>query len=175
MGQRLRFAPSPTGLLHVGNARTALVNWLVARHTGGSLVLRIEDTDVERSDEESERTILADLAWLGIEWDEGPDIGGPHGPYRQSERLDRYAEVAARLVVSGRAYPCFQTAEQVESLRQQARQGGGSFRFRGEHRDASADEARALIERGGAALRFKVPDADVRFVDDLRGETGLSA
>ena len=175
MGQRLRFAPSPTGLLHVGNARTALVNWLVARHTGGSLVLRIEDTDVERSDEENERAILADLAWLGIEWDEGPDIGGPYGPYRQSERLDRYTEVADRLVASGWAYPCFQTAEQVESLRQQARQGGGSFRFRGEHRDVSADEARALIEQGGAALRFKVPDTDVRFVDDLRGETGLVA
>jgi len=175
MGQRLRFAPSPTGLLHVGNARTALVNWLVARHGGGSLVLRIEDTDVERSDEENEATILADLAWLGIEWDEGPDIGGPHGPYRQSERLDRYAEVARRLVASGRAYPCFQTAEQVESLRRQARRDGESFRFRGEHRDASADEARALIEQGGAALRFKVGDRDVRFIDDLRGETGLAA
>ena len=138
-------------------------------------MLRIEDTDVERSDEENEATILADLAWLGIEWDEGPDIGGPHGPYRQSARLDRYAEVARRLVASGRAYPCFQTAEQVESLRRQARRDGESFRFRGEHRDASADEARALIEQGGAALRFKVGDRDVRFIDDLRGETGLAA
>jgi len=175
MGQRLRFAPSPTGLLHVGNARTALVNWLVARHSGGSLVLRIEDTDVERSDEENEATILADLAWLGIEWDEGPDIGGPHGPYRQSERLDRYAEVARRLVASGWAYPCFQTVEKVESMRQQARRDGETFRFRGEHRDVSPDEAGALIEQGGAALRFKVPDREVRFVDDLRGETGLAA
>lgn len=175
MGQRLRFAPSPTGSLHVGNARTALVNWLVARRTGGSLVLRIEDTDVERSAAQNEATILADLAWLGIEWDEGPDIGGPYGPYRQSERLDRYAEVADRLVASGWAYPCFETAEQLESLRREARRRGESFRFRGEHRDVSPDEARVLIEQGGAALRFRVPDADVRFVDQLRGETGLAA
>ena len=104
MGERLRFAPSPTGSLHVGNARTALVNWLVARHTGGSLVLRIEDTDVERSDEANELTILADLAWLGIDWDEGPDVGGPHGPYRQSERLARYAgHVAATILADERA------------------------------------------------------------------------
>ena len=86
MTQRLRFAPSPTGSLHVGNARTALVNWLVARHTGGALVVRIEDTDTERSEAANERTILDDLRWLGLGWDEGPDVGGAHGPYRQSER-----------------------------------------------------------------------------------------
>ena len=172
---RLRFAPSPTGSLHVGNARTALVNWLVARHTGGSLVVRVEDTDSERSDEGNEATILEDLAWLGIGWDEGPDVGGPHGPYRQSERLDRYAEIAARLVDGGAAYPCFATAETVDSLRREARDRGEPFRFRGEHRDVSVDEARSLLRQEGAALRFKAPDDDVRFVDGLRGETGLAA
>ena len=104
---RVRFAPSPTGRLHVGGARTALFNWLLARHEGGTMLLRIEDTDRERSTRESEQSLLQDLAWLGIDWDEGPDVGGPFGPYRQSERLQLYASAAQQLRRAGQAYPCF--------------------------------------------------------------------
>ncbi len=107
---RVRFAPSPTGHLHVGNARTALFNWLMARGSGGTFILRIEDTDVERSTRESEAAILEDLRWLGLQWDEGPDVGGPHGPYRQSERLHLYRSHADSLVEAGRAYHCFCSA-----------------------------------------------------------------
>ncbi len=174
MSERLRFAPSPTGSLHVGNARTALVNWLVAQKDGGSLILRIEDTDAERSDTANERTILDDLRWLGLDWDEGPDVGGDHGPYRQSERAARYADVIQRLLEEGHVYPCFETAEEMAALREAAMERGESLRFRGEHRDAPAAEAARLFERGGAALRFKVPDRDVRFVDELRGTTGMA-
>src|SRR5690349_467294 len=104
---RVRFAPSPTGHLHVGNVRTALFNWMLARRHGGSFVLRIEDTDLERSSRESEAAILEDLTWLGLDWDEGPDVGGSYGPYRQTERLGLYAEAARRLLEAGRAYYCF--------------------------------------------------------------------
>src|SRR5579884_2950828 len=117
---RVRFAPSPTGLLHVGNARTALYNWLVARHTGGKFVLRIEDTDVERSREEHEKQLIEDLRWLGLDWDEGPEMGGPHGPYRQSERLDIYRKHTDQLLTEGKAYRCFCTAEELETERQKA-------------------------------------------------------
>src|SRR3954464_14900577 len=115
---RVRFAPSPTGQLHVGNARTALFNWLLARGAGGAFVLRIEDTDAERSTAESEAGILRDLRWLGIDWDEGPDIGGPSGPYRQSERLHLYQSYAHDLIEAENAYHCFCTPEQLESERQ---------------------------------------------------------
>src|SRR5438093_11248035 len=117
---RVRFAPSPTGHLHVGNARTALFNWLLARGRGGAFILRIEDTDAERSTRESEAAILDDLRWLGLDWDEGPDIGGPHGPYRQSERLPLYQRYASELLASDRAYYCFCSAAQIEADRQQA-------------------------------------------------------
>ena len=175
MGERLRFAPSPTGSLHVGNARTALINWLVARKADGTLVIRIEDTDAERSEAANERTILDDLRWLGLDWDEGPDVGGPHGPYRQSERADRYREITRRLVHEGWAYPCFETAEEMAALREDAVRRGESLQFRGAHRDASPTEALELLGGGGAALRFKVPDREVRFTDGLRGTTGLAA
>src|SRR5512138_2055547 len=104
---RVRFAPSPTGHLHVGNARTALFNWLLARGSGGTFILRIEDTDVERSTLVSEASIMRDLSWLGLDWDEGPDVGGPRGPYRQSERAARYAAALESLRGAGLAYPCF--------------------------------------------------------------------
>jgi len=104
---RLRFAPSPTGQLHVGNARTALFNWMLARATQGTLVLRIEDTDFERSTRESERSILEDLRWMGLEWDEGVEAGGEYGPYRQSERLHIYRAHAVELMARGQAYRCF--------------------------------------------------------------------
>src|SRR5688572_24011425 len=117
---RVRFAPSPTGLLHVGNARTALFNWLLARGQAGTYVLRIEDTDTERSTRESEAGIMADLRWLGLDWDEGPDAGGPFAPYRQSERIADYQAVARDLVANGRAYHCFCTPAQLEAERQAA-------------------------------------------------------
>ena len=179
--RRLRFAPSPTGSLHVGNARTALINWIVARQRNGTLVLRIEDTDVERSEAANEATILEDLAWLGIDWNEGPGVGGDHeiggdrGPYRQSERRDLYDDAKRQLLEAGAIYPAFESAEEIESRRQAAKARGESFCYRGEHRDVSPAQAVALAGQGGAALRFKVPDRDVRFVDRRRGDTGLAA
>jgi glutamyl/glutaminyl-tRNA synthetase len=117
MSLRVRFAPSPTGHLHVGNARTALFNWLLARGQGGTFILRIEDTDTERSTRESERSILEDLRWLGLDWDEGPDAGGPYGPYRQSERSELYRQTTEQLLAEGRAYRCFCTPDQLEAER----------------------------------------------------------
>ena len=111
---RVRFAPSPTGQLHVGNARTALFNWLLARGSGGTFILRIEDTDVERSTAESERAIVEDLRWMGLDWDEGPQVGGPNGPYNQSERGAYYADVSAKLLESKRADRCDFTREELE-------------------------------------------------------------
>ena len=113
MSVRVRFAPSPTGWLHVGGARTAYFNWLFARQHRGVLVLRIEDTDVGRSSDEAERGVLDDLAWLGLDHDEGPVRGGPHGPYRQSERLDLYRARADQLLEQGRAYPCFCSRKEI--------------------------------------------------------------
>ena len=117
---RVRFAPSPTGQLHVGNVRTALFNWLFARRPGGVFVLRIEDTDLERSETRFESALLEDLRWLGLDWDEGPDVGGPFAPYRQSERQHLYAQYAAQLRESGHAYHCFCSAKQLEAERQAA-------------------------------------------------------
>ncbi|HEY0788771.1 MAG TPA: glutamate--tRNA ligase family protein, partial [Thermoanaerobaculia bacterium] len=117
---RVRFAPSPTGHLHVGGARTAIFNWLWARHNRGAFIIRIEDTDQVRSTLESEQMVLDDLRWLGLEWDEGPEVGGPFGPYRQSERMDRYRDVAQELVARGRAYPCFCDEATLERKRQEA-------------------------------------------------------
>ena len=115
---RVRFAPSPTGQLHVGNARTALFNWLLAHGKDGTFILRIEDTDAARSTRESEASILEDLRWLGLDWDEGPDVGGAHGPYRQSERLHLYASYANELIAGGHAYHCFCSPAKLEADRQ---------------------------------------------------------
>src|SRR6266496_2605695 len=123
---RLRFAPSPTGQLHVGNARTALFNWLLAHGKDGTFILRIEDTDAERSTRESEEAILRDLRWLGLDWDEGPDIGGPCGPYRQSERLHLYQSYAKELLASDHAYYCFCSAAELDAERQAAMAEGRS-------------------------------------------------
>jgi nondiscriminating glutamyl-tRNA synthetase len=117
---RVRFAPSPTGHLHVGNVRTALFNWLLARGHQGAFILRIEDTDVERSTVESDATIVDDLRWLGLDWDEGPEVGGPVGPYRSSERLDIYRSRARALLEEGRAYYCFCTPDQLDAERKTA-------------------------------------------------------
>src|SRR5260370_28208092 len=117
---RVGFAPSPTGRLHVGNARTALFNWLLARGQGGTFILRIEDTDVERSTRESEVAILSDLHWLGLDWDEGPDLGGSRGPYRQSERLHLYQSYAKELLTAEHAYYCFCSTAQLDAQRHEA-------------------------------------------------------
>jgi glutamyl-tRNA synthetase len=171
-GLRVRFAPSPTGNLHVGNARTALFNWLLARGSGGVFVLRIEDTDAERSTLESEQSILEDLRWLGLDWDEGPDAGGPHGPYRQSERLELYRSTARELIERGLAYYCFCTPEQLESERQAALAVGAAPKYSGRCRTIDPAEANRRVEAGNvAAIRFAVPPhRDVTFKDLVRGD-----
>jgi glutamyl-tRNA synthetase/nondiscriminating glutamyl-tRNA synthetase len=169
---RLRFAPSPTGLLHVGNARTALFNWLLARGQGGTFVLRVEDTDTERSTRASEDGIRDDLRWLGLLWDEGPDVGGPYPPYRQSERMDRYAAAAGRLVGGGHAYYCFCSAEHLEQERAAALAAARPPKYSGRCRSLPAGEAAGRRAAGEpAALRFAVPaDRDVTFHDLVRGD-----
>jgi glutamyl-tRNA synthetase len=167
---RVRFAPSPTGYLHVGGARTALFNWLYARRHGGTFILRIEDTDVERSSAEMITGILDGLRWLGIDWDEGPEIGGPHAPYLQSDRLDRYRAAAARLVEMGHAYHCYCTPERLKQEREKAEQAGAAWKY-----DrvclALAPERRAELEAAGAprATRLKVSPGVVAFDDRVHG------
>ncbi len=165
---RVRFAPSPTGQLHVGNARTALFNWLLARGAGGTFVLRIEDTDIERSTRESEASILDDLRWLGLEWDEGPDVGGASGPYRQSERLGLYRSYANELVTVGRAYYCFCAPEKLDAERRAALAAGQTPRYSGTCRKVSLDDARGRIAAGElATVRFRVPDEGQVVVEDV--------
>jgi nondiscriminating glutamyl-tRNA synthetase len=168
---RVRFAPSPTGFLHVGNARTALFNWMHARHLGGSFVLRIEDTDAERSTEASAGAILDDLRWLGLDWDEGPGIGGPHGPYLQSARLAIYREHADRLLRQGRAYRCFCSRQRIETARAAALAAGRTPQYDGTCRAVPADEAERRAAAGApCAIRFRVPDHPATgFMDLVRG------
>jgi glutamyl-tRNA synthetase/nondiscriminating glutamyl-tRNA synthetase len=169
---RVRFAPSPTGHLHVGNVRTAIFNWLLARGRGGTFILRIEDTDVERSTRESERAIMDDLRWLGLDWDEGPDVGGSNGPYRQSERLNLYASYAQELLKSGAAYYCFCTTAQLEAERQEALAAGRPARYAGTCRRLSRGETEARLAAGERpAIRFRVPETrEVVFTDVVRGD-----
>ncbi len=161
---RLRFAPSPTGYLHVGGARTALFNWLFARHTGGAFVLRIEDTDRDRSTQEAVRAILDALRWLGLDWDEGPEVGGPHGPYYQTERLDIYKSYAEKLISEGKAYACYCTKEELDVLREQARAEKIQFIYPGTCRDRPYDPARRHV------IRFKMPKVlEVTYTDLVKG------
>ena len=169
---RLRFAPSPTGYLHVGNARTALFNWLLARGSGGTFVLRIEDTDAERSSAESDAAIIRDLRWMGLDWDEGPDVGGPNGPYRQSERLDLYESYANELLEAGHAYHCFCAPEKLAAERRVALAAGLPVRYSGTCRAISREEAGARIAAGERpAVRFRVPEnREILLFDAVRGE-----
>jgi nondiscriminating glutamyl-tRNA synthetase len=169
---RVRFAPSPTGHLHIGNVRTALFNWLLARGSGGIFILRIEDTDVERSTTESEATILEDLRWLGLDWDEGPEVGGPVGPYRASERIGKYQARARVLLEQGRAYYCFCTPEQLEAERKEALAKNLPPKYSGRCARLDPAEAKARVQAGEpAAIRFRTPDnRDVVFHDLVRGE-----
>ena len=172
---RVRFAPSPTGYLHVGNARTALFNWLLARGQGrdsGTFILRIEDTDVERSTRESEAGIMRDLRWLGLDWDEGPDVGGPRGPYRQSERLHLYQSYAQELLASNAAYYCFCSPEKLEAEREEAVASGRPARYAGTCRRLTSEQVEARVQAGERpAVRFRVPDVpEVVFTDVVRGD-----
>jgi nondiscriminating glutamyl-tRNA synthetase len=171
---RVRFAPSPTGYLHVGGARTAIFNYLFARHHGGKFILRIEDTDAERSTMESERSLLEDLRWLGIEWDEGPDVGGAHGPYRQSERMPTYREVTDRLIASGHAYSCFCTEAELELKREEAVAASRAPQYDGTCRNLSAAEVASKRAAGiPEAVRFHVRTGAARFEDAVRGSMDL--
>ncbi len=167
---RVRFAPSPTGRLHVGGARTAIFNWLFARHHGGTLVLRIEDTDQVRSTRDSESSLFQDLTWMGLDWDEGPDVGGPHPPYRQSERLHVYAESASRLAHAGAIYPCFCTDAELDAKRTAQRAAGMEPHYDGTCR--ALDPQRAAERQASGAtytMRFRVPNRAVTFEDRVRG------
>lgn len=169
---RVRFAPSPTGPLHIGGARSALFNYLFAVHQGGELVLRIEDTDLDRSKREYEEEIIASLRWLGLTWQEGVDLGGPHAPYRQTERLSIYQEYVQELLDRDLAYPCFCTEEELEAERQAAAAKGEMPRYSGKCRSLTEAERQALIDSGRTpAIRFKVPENQVYVVHDLvRGQ-----
>ncbi|MDF1800674.1 MAG: glutamate--tRNA ligase [Planctomycetota bacterium] len=168
---RLRFAPSPTGQLHIGGARTALFNWAFARRTGGAFVLRVEDTDPTRSKKEYEHAILDGLTRMGIDWDEGPDVGGEYGPYRQTERFDGYLGVAAALFQAGYAYRCFCPSERLEALREAQMAAKENPRYDGCCKALTKEEAQAKISAGEEpVLRFDVPEGETRFTDLIRGE-----
>ncbi|MGE5543140.1 MAG: glutamate--tRNA ligase [Bacillota bacterium] len=165
---RVRFAPSPTGYLHIGGARTALFNWLFARRNGGSFILRVEDTDAERTKEDSVTQILSSLTWLGITWDEGPGKGGRVGPYFQSQRRDLYRKYAGQLLEGGHAYRCYCTPDELAQRREEDRKQGRAPRYDGRCRDLTdADRARLEAEGRRPALRLKVPDSGVTTVNDL--------
>lgn len=173
---RVRFAPSPTGSLHIGGARTALFNWLFARRHNGTFVLRIEDTDLERSTAESARGIVSAMRWLGLDWDEGPEIGGAYGPYFQSERLHLYTEAANQLLAQGQAYYCYCSQEELAGRRQEAMKAGRAPRYDGRCRTLSKDE-RIRLEREGRrpALRFHIPQTGETVVSDLiRGDVAFA-
>ncbi len=167
---RVRFAPSPTGQLHIGNARTAILNWLFAKHSGGTFILRVEDTDMERSTKASEASILQDLRWLGLHWDEGPDVGGKFGPYRQSERLAIYHQHAAQLIAKSHAYHCYCTPAELETRRESAMKAGQPPRYDGRCKHLSPNE-RMAKEKAGAkpVVRFIMPERDITFSDLAKG------
>jgi glutamyl-tRNA synthetase/nondiscriminating glutamyl-tRNA synthetase len=172
----VRFAPSPTGQLHVGNARTALFNWLFARQAGGIMVLRIEDTDLARSEGRFEDQLLDDLKWLGIDWDEGPDIGGPHAHYRQSDRLELYREHAERLVREGKAYLCFCSQEELERDREHALKHQQPPVYSGKCRVLDLEESQRRRANGeAAAIRLRIPEHPIRFHDIVHGPVEFSS
>jgi glutamyl-tRNA synthetase len=158
---RLRFAPSPTGYLHIGGARTALFNWLWARRTGGSFVLRIEDTDQGRSTKQAEDAILDGLRWLGLDWDEGPEVGGPYGPYFQMQRLEIYREYAERLIREGKAYACTCAKEELDVLRKQAEAEKRQFKYPGTCRDKPYDPSKRHV------VRVRMPETGATVYEDL--------
>ncbi|MER8187482.1 glutamate--tRNA ligase [Kitasatospora sp. NPDC094015] len=167
---RVRFCPSPTGNPHVGLVRTALFNWAFARHNGGKLVFRIEDTDAARDSEDSYNQLLDAMRWLGFDWDEGPEIGGPHAPYRQSQRMETYADVAARLKAAGHAYECYCSTEELDARREAARAAGRPSGYDGHCRELTADQVEVYRQEGRQPIvRFRMPDQALTFDDLVRG------
>ncbi|SEK24197.1 glutamate--tRNA ligase [Rhodococcus maanshanensis] len=172
---RVRFCPSPTGTPHVGLIRTALFNWAYARHHGGKFVFRIEDTDAARDSEESYQAILDALNWLGLTWDEGPEVGGPYEPYRQSQRRDLHLEVVAKLLAAGEAYESFSTPEEVEE-RHKAAGRDPKLGYDNFDRDLSAEQRQAYLDEGRKpVVRLRMPDHDLTWNDLVRGETTFKA
>ena len=170
---RVRFAPSPTGYLHVGGARTALMNYLFARHHGGAFVLRIEDTDMERSSKGLEEQLLDTLLWLGLEWDEGPRIGGAYGPYRQSERVNLYKKYAEELVKAGKAYKVYATPEEIDQVRERLVASGKPPHFSAEdfREFTTPEREKEYSERGeNPVIFFKMPRKSYRLADLIKGE-----
>ncbi|MFG2097446.1 glutamate--tRNA ligase [Streptomyces sp. NPDC048612] len=168
---RVRFCPSPTGNPHVGLIRTALFNWAYARHNKGSLVFRIEDTDAARDSEESYNQLLDSFHWLGFDWDEGPEVGGPHAPYRQSQRMDLYKDVADKLLAAGHAYHCYCTTEELDERRDAARKAGRPSGYDGTCRELTTEQKAAYEAEGRSAIvRFRMPDEPITFTDLVRGE-----
>jgi nondiscriminating glutamyl-tRNA synthetase len=173
---RVRFAPSPTGRLHIGTARTALLNWLYARKTDGKMILRIEDTDLVRSTREFEKSIMDDLLWMGLNWDEGPDVGGDRGPYRQSERLDIYKQKAEELLLKGAAYKCYCTPEELEERRSARLAQGLMPKYEGTCRALSPEQEAEWEGQGRKpTIRYRVPDGTIRIKDLVRGEIEFSS
>lgn len=173
---RVRFSPSPTGNPHVGVVRAALYNWAFARHFGGTFVFRIEDTDASRDSEESYEAMLDALRWLGLIWDEGPEVGGPFGPYRQSQRREIYADVAARLVKAGRAYYCYCSQDELDARREAARAAGRPSGYDGHCRALSDDQVAAYRAEGrDPVLRLRMPDETIIFTDLVRDEISVDA
>ena len=166
MSVRTRFAPSPTGYLHIGGVRTALFNWLYARRHGGQFILRIDDTDAERNRPEALQPILDGFKWLGINWDEGPEAGGAHGPYYQAQRADLYRAAAMKLLETGKAYPCYMAKEEIDALRKEAERAKQSYVHRGRDRTLSADDAVRRFNEKPTTIRLRVPDDCVVVVDD---------
>jgi len=173
---RVRFAPSPTGYLHIGGARTVLFNWLLARQHGGTFILRIEDTDRTRHVEDSVQKILDDLRWLGLTWDEGPETGGDHGPYFQSQRLDIYNTHLQRLLASGHAYYALETPAQLEAMREQAKREKRNMAYYRPDPLPTIDEGEATRKAGhSAVVRLKMPGEAITVVDDILGEVTVAA
>ena len=171
---RVRFAPSPTGDLHVGNIRTALFDWAFARHTGGTFIFRIEDTDKERVTDEYIQRAIDTLKWLGLNWDEGPEVGGPNGPYLQSQRLDIYKEWADKFLASGAAYHCYCSAEELEAERERQRAANVAPGYGGTCRDLTADQVAKFQSEGRKpVLRMRMDDGSTTFVDEIRGEVSF--
>ena len=173
---RVRFCPSPTGSPHVGLIRTALFNWVFARHYGGTYVFRIEDTDAARDSEESYHALLDAFRWLGLSWDEGPEVGGAYGPYRQSQRRDIYEDVVRQLLDTGRAYHCYCSQAELDAQRDAARAAGRPSGYDGTCRQLTAEQV-AVFEREGRVpvVRFRMPDEAIGFVDLVRGELSVDA
>ena len=168
---KVRFAPSPTGDLHVGNIRTALFDWAYARHTGGTFLFRIEDTDTTRVTDEYIQAAIDTLKWLGLNWDEGPEVGGPNGPYLQSQRLDIYAKWAQTFLDQGDAYHCYCSPDELEAVREEQRKANVAPGYNGHCRELTADQVAAYKAQGReAVVRMRMPDGTTTFTDEIRGD-----